>query len=114
VRDFIGAAAAEMDIAVSWRGSGVKEIGYISRVSAKRWPALKIGQAVVRVDPRYFRPAEVETLLGDASKARRKLGWRPRVTFKGLVAEMMREDLRLAERDQLARSHGHKIHDRHE
>jgi GDPmannose 4,6-dehydratase len=66
------------------------------------------------VDPRYFRPAEVDTLLGDATKARRKLRWKPRVTFYELVAEMMREDLRLAERDQLARSHGHKVHDRQE
>ena len=69
---------------------------------------------IVRVDPRYFRPAEVDTLLGDASKAKRKLGWKPRISFKELVAEMMREDLRHAERDQLARSHGHKIHDRQE
>ena len=84
------------------------------RASARRWPALKDGQSIVRVDPRYFRPTEVETLLGDARKARRKLGWKPRVDFKDLVGEMMREDLRLAERDQIARSHGHKIHDRHE
>jgi GDPmannose 4,6-dehydratase len=114
VREFIEAAAAELDIRIGWRGKGAKEIGYVSRVSAKRWPALKADQAIVRVDPRYFRPAEVDTLLGDARKARRKLGWKPKVGFKALVAEMVREDLRLAERDQLARSHGHKIHDRHE
>jgi GDPmannose 4,6-dehydratase len=114
VREFIEAAAAELDIRIGWRGKGAKEIGYVSRVSAKRWPALKADQAIVRVDPRYFRPAEVDTLLGDARKARRKLGWKPKVGFKALVAEMVREDLRLAERDQLARSHGHKIHHRHE
>jgi GDPmannose 4,6-dehydratase len=114
VRQFISAAAAELDISLDWKGKGAKEVGLISRAGAKRWPALRVGQTIVRVDPRYFRPAEVETLLGDASKARRKLGWRPRIGFKELVAEMMNEDLRLAERDQLARSHGHKIHERQE
>jgi GDPmannose 4,6-dehydratase len=89
-------------------------VGYVTRASARRWPALKEGQIVVRIDPRYFRPAEVETLLGDPSKARKRLGWKPKVEFKELVAEMMGEDIRLAEREQLARSHGHKIHDRHE
>jgi GDPmannose 4,6-dehydratase len=68
----------------------------------------------VRIDPRYYRPAEVETLLGDASKARRKLGWKPKVTFKQLVAEMMRADLELAQRDELARRHGHKVFEQHE
>jgi GDPmannose 4,6-dehydratase len=114
VRQFIEAAAAELDIALGWRGEGAKQVGYIQRTSAKRWPALKEGQAIVRIDPRYFRPAEVDALLGDATKARRELGWKPRTSFKELVGEMMREDIRLAEREQLARSHGHKVHDRHE
>jgi len=114
VREFIEAAAAELDIALAWKGKGVNETGFVARESAKRWPALKAGKVIVRIDPRYFRRAEVDTLLGDASKARRKLGWKPRTPFKDLVSEMMREDLRLAERDQLARSHGHKIHERQE
>ena len=114
VREFIEAAAAELDIALAWKGKGVNEVGFVARESAKRWPALKAGKVIVRIDPRYFRRAEVDTLLGDASKARRKLGWKPRTPFKDLVSEMMREDLRLAERDQLARSHGHKIHERQE
>jgi GDPmannose 4,6-dehydratase len=114
VRQFIEAAAAELDIALGWRGEGAKQVGYIQRTSAKRWPALKEGQVIVRIDPRYFRPAEVDALLGDATKARRELGWKPRTSFKELVGEMMREDIRLAEREQLARSHGHKVHDRHE
>jgi GDPmannose 4,6-dehydratase len=114
VREFIAEAARELDIGMSWTGTGKRETGYISRASAKRWPSLKPGRTIVRVDPRYFRPTEVDSLLGDASKAKRKLGWRPRITFKELVSEMMREDLRLAERDQLARSHGHKIHERKE
>ncbi|HZO01519.1 MAG TPA: GDP-mannose 4,6-dehydratase [Burkholderiales bacterium] len=114
VRQFIEAAASELDIALGWKGEGNKEVGCIKRASAKRWPALKEGQVIVRIDSRYFRPAEVDTLLGNASKAHRQLGWKPKVSFKELVAEMMREDIRLAEREQLARSHGHKIHDRHE
>ena len=114
VRQFVEAACGELDIKVGWRGKGTKEIGYVSRASSRRWPALKKDQTIVRVDPRYFRPTEVDTLLGDARKARRKLRWKPQVDFKELVGEMMREDLRLAERDQIARSHGHKVHDRHE
>lgn len=114
VRQFIEAAAGELDLSVAWKGEAAKETGYVKRASAKRWPALSEGQVIVRVDPRYFRPAEVDTLLGDASKAREQLGWKPKIQFKDLVAEMMREDLRLAEREQLQRSHGHKIHNRHE
>jgi GDPmannose 4,6-dehydratase len=114
VREFIDAAATELGIAIGWKGQGAKEVGCITRTSATRWPALKEGQVIVRIDPRYFRPAEVDTLLGDASKARKQLGWKPKIQFKELVSEMMREDIRLAEREQLARSHGHKIHDRHE
>jgi GDPmannose 4,6-dehydratase len=68
----------------------------------------------VRIDPRYFRPSEVDTLLGDPSKAKAKLGWTPKTSFGALVAEMMREDLSLASRDDLARQHGHRVHDRHE
>jgi GDPmannose 4,6-dehydratase len=114
VREFIEAAAVELGIAIGWKGQGTKEVGYITRTSTSRWPALKEGQVIVRIDPRYIRPAEVDTLLGEASKARRQLGWKPKIQFKELVAEMMREDIRLAEREHLARSHGHKIHDRHE
>jgi GDPmannose 4,6-dehydratase len=114
VRQFIETAAGELGIAIGWKGQGTKEVGYVTRTSATRWPALKEGQVIVRIDARYFRPAEVDTLLGDASKARKQLGWKPKIQFKELVAEMMREDIRLAEREQLARSHGHKIHDRHE
>jgi GDPmannose 4,6-dehydratase len=114
VREFIDAAAAELDIALGWKGQGVDEIGYVSRVSKQRWPLLDVDRPLIRVDPRYFRLAEVDTLLGDASKARRQLGWEPKISFKELVCEMMREDLRLAELDQLARSHGHRVHKRQE
>jgi GDPmannose 4,6-dehydratase len=113
VRDFIQTAAGELELELGWKGKGAEEVGFVARGN-KRWPALKEGQTVVRIDPRYFRPAEVETLLGDPTKANTQLGWKPRISFGELVAEMMREDLALAQRDELARSHGHKVHDRRE
>jgi GDPmannose 4,6-dehydratase len=102
VRDFVNAAAKEVGFKVSWKGKGVNEKGFAG------------GKCIVAVDPRYFRPTEVETLLGDASKARRKLGWTPKVRFPELVAEMMREDLKSAERDELVKKHGFTAYDRRE
>jgi GDPmannose 4,6-dehydratase len=96
VREFVEAAAAELDMRIAWRGRGAEEKGYDAA-----------GRCIVAIDPRYLRPAEVDTLLGDASKARAKLGWKPRIGFKQLVAEMVREDLREAERMKLAARHGH-------
>lgn len=95
VRDFVNAAAKELGIEIRWVGQGLDEKGYNSN-----------GQCIVAVDPRYFRPAEVETLLGDPSKAKQKLGWEPRITFSELVSEMVREDLRASERDELIKKHG--------
>jgi GDPmannose 4,6-dehydratase len=103
VRDFVDAAAKELGIALKWVGEGVEEHALDAH-----------GKKVVAVDPRYFRPTEVETLLGDASKARKQLGWTPKITFAELVAEMVREDLKVAERDELVRRHGYKAPDRHE
>ncbi len=100
VRDFVNAAAAELGIALRWEGTGVDEKGYAED-----------GRCIVAVDPRYFRPTEVETLLGDASKAKTKLGWTPKITFKELVAEMVREDLKSAERDELVKRHGYLAYD---
>ena len=91
-----------MGLKVTWKGKGVNEKGYAG------------GKCVIAVDPKYFRPTEVETLLGDASKARRKLGWTPKVKFPELVAEMMREDLKAAERDELVKKHGFAAYDYHE
>jgi GDPmannose 4,6-dehydratase len=102
VRDFVNIAARELGISLVWAGSGVDEVGL--DVS---------GRVIVRVDPRYFRPSEVDTLLGDASKAHTRLGWRPKYSFSELVHEMVREDLRAAEREQLLRNHGHTDHDEH-
>jgi GDPmannose 4,6-dehydratase len=103
VRDFVTAAANELGIELSWSGQGVEEKAHDRN-----------GKCVVSVDPRYFRPTEVESLLGDASKARRKLGWEPRIGFEELVAEMVREDLKTAERDELIKQHGYKAMDYHE
>ncbi len=100
VRDFVNAAAKEIGLAIEWKGKGVNEKGYDAA-----------GNCIVAVDPRYFRPTEVETLLGDPTNAREKLGWTPRTTFQELVAEMMREDLKSAERDQLVKKHGYKAMD---
>ena len=103
VREFVDAAAREVGIAITWKGSGVDEKGYDES-----------GKCIVSVDSRYFRPTEVETLLGDPSKAKHKLGWTPQVTFKELVAEMMRADLKAAERDELVKKHGYSAYDYHE
>jgi len=100
VREFVEFAAAELGIAVRWEGSGVDEKGYAED-----------GKCIVAVDPRYFRPTEVETLLGDASKAKSKLGWTPKISFKELVTEMVREDLKSAERDELVKRHGYLAYD---
>jgi GDPmannose 4,6-dehydratase len=98
VRDFVDAAAAELDLRLTWRGEG-----------AGAHAVDHTGKTVVAVDPRYFRPTEVETLLGDARKAREKLGWSPKTPFRQLVAEMAREDLTLCERDAVSMRHGFKV-----
>lgn len=103
VRDFVNIAAKELDISIRWEGVGVNEKGFDDS-----------GRCIVEVDARYFRPAEVETLLGDASKAREKLGWVPKITFAELVSEMVREDLRKAERDELVKRHGYAAPNHHE
>ena len=100
VRDFVNAVANELGIKIRWEGKGIDEIGYNSK-----------GKCIVAVDARYFRPAEVETLLGDASKAKKKLGWETKITFDDLVKEMVREDLKSAEQDELAKRHGYKTMD---
>ena len=103
VRDFVNEAARELDMPIRWSGSGVDEKGYDTD-----------GKCIVAVDPRYFRPTEVATLLGDATKARERLGWTPRITFRDLVAEMMCEDLKSAQRDELVKRHGYHAYDHHE
>jgi GDPmannose 4,6-dehydratase len=104
VRDFVNAAGALLELKIDWRGSGVEEEG-VDTVT---------GRTVVRVDPRYFRPTEVETLLGDASKAREKLGWTAEVEFPALVAEMVASDLEIAKRDSLVAKEGFRVYHHHE
>lgn len=103
VREFVEAVCQHLHMELYWRGEGEREKGYDAS-----------GRAIVAVDPRYFRPTEVETLLGDASKAKKKLSWKPNITFKDLVTEMVEEDYRAAERDALVKQHGHRTYDRHE
>jgi GDPmannose 4,6-dehydratase len=113
VREFVEAAAAQLGIGLRWEGKGPQERGVVAKVGAKPRSAasrLKPGQTIVRIDPRYYRPAEVETLLGDAARARRQLKWKPRVSFRQLVAEMVREDLKAAERDALVSRHGYRAY----
>jgi len=104
VRDFVRAAAEILDLHIEWQGSGVEETG-LDPVS---------GKTLVRIDPRYFRPTEVDTLLGDASKAREKLGWTPEVDFPALVAEMVAADLEIAKRDSLVAKEGFRVYQHHE
>jgi len=124
VRDFVNAAAGELGMKIRWQGEGSNEIGILR--TAHETPATNHqspvtshqsrpdGKVIVRVDPRYFRPTEVETLLGDPSKAKQKLGWSPKITFEELVQEMVREDLRIAERDALINRHGYRAMAYHE
>jgi GDPmannose 4,6-dehydratase len=102
VRHFVNVAAAELGLQINWEGAGVDEKGYTPD-----------GKCVVAVDPRYFRPAEVETLLGDATKAKEKLGWVPATTFEELVKEMVAADFATAQRDQLVKEHGYSVSERH-
>ena len=95
VRDFVNLAAKEIGSKITWEGTGKNEVGKID------------GKKIISVDPRYFRPTEVENLLGDSSKAMQKLKWKPKISFKELVAEMVREDLRLAERERLIKENGY-------
>jgi GDPmannose 4,6-dehydratase len=104
VRDFVVAAGSLLDMNIEWRDEGVDEVGIDAAT----------GRPLIRVDPRYFRPTEVDTLLGDASKAREKLGWTAEVTFPELVAEMVESDMEVAKRDALVAKEGYKVYSHHE
>jgi len=102
VRDFVNMASKEIQMKITWDGSGLQEKGY--------WQ----DKCIIQVDPRYYRPTEVETLLGDSSKAKNKLGWVPKISFQELVSEMVREDYKSAQRDAFIKKHGYKAMDYHE
>ena len=112
VRDFVDAAARELGVMLEWRGKGEGEEGIVQSTNGNT--SLQPGRVIVKVDPRYFRPTEVESLLGDPTKAREKLGWTPTTTFDELVSEMMRADLDSARRDVLVKQHGFTAYDYHE
>jgi len=115
VRDFVNAAAAEIGVSMRWEGIGVHEVGIIDNISKEsEVNAMKVGDTIVRIDPRYFRPTEVETLLGDPGKAKEKLGWVPKTTFAELVSEMMHSDLLEARKDELCKSEGYTVLNHHE
>jgi len=109
VRQFIEWSAKELGITLRFEGRGVDETAVVQSIEGDKAPALKVGDVIVRVDPRYFRPAEVETLLGDPTKAKEKLGWVPEITVQEMCAEMVREDLTAARRHALLKQHGHDV-----
>ncbi len=106
VREFVTWSAAELGIELEFEGEGVDEVGRVASISGDAAPAVKTGDVIVKVDPRYFRPAEVETLLGDPTKAKERLGWVPEITTQEMCAEMVAEDLKTARRHALLREHG--------
>jgi GDPmannose 4,6-dehydratase len=109
VRYFIELAARELGIELAWQGEGVNERGVIASISGDKAPGVAIGQPIVAVDPQYFRPTEVDTLLGDPGKARTRLGWEPRTSFEAMVQEMVASDLDKARRHKLLASHGYDV-----
>ncbi|WP_094574489.1 GDP-mannose 4,6-dehydratase [Kingella denitrificans] len=109
VRQFVQWSAEHLGITLHFEGSGVDEVGIVESISGDSAPALKVGDVIVRVDKRYFRPSEVETLLGDPSKAKQKLGWTPEITVQEMCAEMVAEDLQAAKRTALLKANGYDI-----
>jgi len=109
VRQFIHWSAAELGITLRFEGKGIDEQGIVEQIQGDKAPALKVGDTIVRVDARYFRPAEVDTLLGDPAKAKAKLGWTPEITAQEMCAEMVAHDLRVAQRHALLKKHGFEL-----
>ncbi|EOK5634407.1 TPA: GDP-mannose 4,6-dehydratase, partial [Escherichia coli] len=109
VRQFVEMAAAQLGIKMSFVGKGIEEKGIVDSVEGQDAPGVKPGDVIVAVDPRYFRPAEVDTLLGDPSKANLKLGWRPEITLAEMISEMVAKDLEAAKKHSLLKSHGFSV-----
>ena len=114
VREFIRRSALQLGVTLEFRGQGVEEQAVVAAIEGDKAPALKVGEAIIRVDPRYFRPAEVETLLGDPGKAKQKLGWVPEITVDEMLAEMVAHDLDKARQHALLKNAGFKISVGHE
>jgi len=109
VRDFIKWSAAELGLTLEFQGSGIDEIAVVASKDGENAPAVSVGDTIVKIDPRYFRPAEVETLLGDPAKAKEKIGWIPEITAQDMCIEMVKQDLKTAQRYALLEEHGQKI-----
>ncbi|MEN8669506.1 MAG: GDP-mannose 4,6-dehydratase [Ketobacter sp.] len=109
VREFISMAAAELGITLKFEGTGVNEVGCVESINGNLAPGVKVGDVIVKVDPNYFRPAEVETLLGDPSKAKRNLGWEPEISVESMCAEMIESDLQQARQLALLKTNGFDI-----
>lgn len=109
VRQFIQWSAQELGITLRFEGKGVDEVGIVEKIEGDKTPALQVGQTIVRIDPRYFRPTEVETLLGDPSKAKQKLGWVPEITVQQMCAEMVAADLQAAKQHAMLKSNGYQV-----
>lgn len=109
VREFVRMSASNAGITLEFSGEGVEEVATVTSVDEDLAPSVKVGDVIVRVDPRYFRPAEVETLLGDPTKAKEKLGWVPEITVEEMCAEMVASDLDTARQHALLKSHGHRV-----
>ena len=109
VREFITWTAGELGIGLRFEGEGIDEVGIVSSIDGDMAPALSVGDVILRIDPRYFRPAEVETLLGNPTKAREKLGWVPEITAQEMCAEMVAEDLKTARRHAFLKAHGYDL-----
>ena len=109
VRQFIELSALELGITLSWQGEGVEEKAYVASITGDKAPGIVIGQNIVAIDPRYFRPAEVETLLGDPTKAKEKLGWEPKITLQEMINEMVAHDLQQAQKHALLKNQGYNV-----
>ena len=109
VRQFVELSAKELGVEIEFKGEGSFEKGFVKSISGDNAPALNVGDVIIQVDPHYFRPAEVETLLGDPSNAKNKLGWTPEITVQEICAEMIQEDLKLAKRIQFLKNNGYNI-----
>lgn len=110
VRQFIEWSAQELGITIKFEGKGIDEKGFVTAIDGDKAPGINVGDVIVKIDPRYFRPAEVETLLGDPTKAKQKLGWTPNITVQEMCAEMVDEDLKAAQRHAFLKANGHNIH----
>ena len=118
VREFVELSARELGMTIRWQGQGVDEVGILEEIDGSRHEAgdqlPSAGSVIIRVDPRYYRPCEVEELLGDPTKAQQELGWKPKISFEAMVTEMVTSDLEEAKRDALCKSSGFRTFDRHE